>query len=198
MKYFLTFGLMIATLSACSNPGTTVNAPIQNPAPSFDRQQTERLLGNWRMDYKIISQFTDNYRLDRIEENPNEPGKFLAVGVDTSNGSLAGGAYNAKYAKYAIVGLGTTFDQFYLFEFSPTASSTNATGCYFMILHPKNELSDCFILTATKKALGSTSFSTLTSNANLKLQEIAIPLKTSKKAQYQAEYQALKLQLEQK
>ena len=49
---------------------------------TFNRQQTERLIGTWVFSYTIISNFSDTYRLSDVRESSSTPGEWNIFGTD--------------------------------------------------------------------------------------------------------------------
>jgi PKD repeat protein len=187
-----------AGASKSSFKNVVVTASIVVPAKTYNQLQAERLLGYWQMNYKIISYYTDRYTLALVEEQPSKPGEYIALGTYDLNGSLAGGLYDQTVGKFIIVNIGTLFNQAYVFNFSPTTSNSTAVGCYYIIIHPADNLSSCYSLLAQRSSSRIKGINPLNDGDLFKVRETSVVYQTKGYFEDQRQYEAVKEILERK
>ncbi len=111
---------------------TPVPTPQPQPQPQPNKPQnqilTERLIGNWVFNYKIVNNLSQSYSLfGPARENPSSLGEYLVLGTD-SQGDVVGGGYSAKAKAYIVVDETPLFWRSYVFNFD---SDNRVSGCYF-------------------------------------------------------------------
>jgi serine protease len=109
---------------------------------------TARLIGVWDSTYRIVSSFTDYFLFNEVRESSITPGEYYVWGYNQFD-SLAIGGWEPGLSQYTILAVGTTFDDFYVFDM-PTA--TKMSGCYYLVFHNPTRLSSCYVMTGTKLA----------------------------------------------
>ena len=131
-------------------------AILSDPAAAgtFNRQQTERLVGTWVFSYTIISEFTDTYRLSDVRESSNNPGEWFIGGTNRFGGLVTAG-YSPRLEMFALLDPGTIIDQFFTFDF---VGSNTVSGCYYQVRKSNDSISRCYDMTGVR-----TSSSTLSS-----------------------------------
>ncbi len=107
---------------------------------------TAKLLGEWRLDYRISSVFTDYLVFNDIRESSIAPGDFDVWGVNQYN-SIALGGWSTNFNGYSIFGAGISFDDFYTFTMP---NSSSMSGCYYLSFRNPTRLSACYPLVGTK------------------------------------------------
>ena len=127
------------------------------PASSgtFNRQQTERLIGTWIFSYSIGSfDFSDTYRLSDVRESSNNPGEWFISGTNRFGGLVVAG-YSPRLEMFSLLDPGTIIDLFFTFDF---VGSNTVSGCYYQISKSDDSFSRCYDMTGVR-----TSSSTLSS-----------------------------------
>jgi serine protease len=109
---------------------------------------TARLIGIWRISYRIISTFTDYFLFNEVRESSIEPGTYNVWGINQYDTTALGG-WTPSLGRYTIFAPGPLFDDFYVFDM-PAFDSIN--GCYYLAYRNPTRLSSCYALTATKLA----------------------------------------------
>ena len=134
--------------------GEAVLARTRDPAPSsvdsgtsFNRQQTERLIGTWRFVYKIgRSEFSNTYGLDDVQEHASRPGDWIINGTDLYGGFVVAG-YNSETETFTLFDTGVIIHRDFVFDFdSPNAVS----GCYYQISAGTFSRSRCYDMTGIR------------------------------------------------
>ena len=127
------------------------------PASSgtFNRQQTERLIGTWVFTFTILSEFTQTYRLsDDVRESSTAPGQWYIHGTD-EYGDLVLAGYSPRLEEFSLLDQGIIIDDFFTFDF---VGSNTVSGCYYLRYKDDGSLSRCYPMTGVR-----TSSSTLSS-----------------------------------
>ena len=127
------------------------------PASSgtFNRQQTERLIGTWSFSYSIGSfDFSDTYRLNDVRESSSTPGEWDIFGTDQFD-NLVIARYSPDFENFSLLDPGTIIDRFFIFDF---VGSNTVFGCYYQIDVEDDSISRCYPMTGAR-----TSSSTLSS-----------------------------------
>ena len=125
------------------------------PASSFNRQQTERLIGTWVFSYSIgLFGFSDTYRLNDVRESSSTPGEWHIWGTDQFDNLVIAG-YSPDLEAFSLLDPGTIIDRFFIFDF---VGSNTVSGCYYQIDVEDDSISRCYPMTGAR-----TSSSTLSS-----------------------------------
>lgn len=156
MKRLLLLPLTAAALSACSSPASTPSTPAPTPSASYNQQQTERLYGKWSFTYTIVSTWNDKYTLKTLEASTVTPGEYYLSGTNEYGGLVIAG-YDGKMAKFSLYDPGSDFDQFYTFNFT---NGTNVQGCYYLINHSTNQMSNCYAMNGNRYSTSTASLAT--------------------------------------
>lgn len=122
---------------------TPTPQPQPQPQPNKPQNQilTERLIGNWVFNYKIIDNFSQAYSLvGPARESTTTPGDYLVFGTDSQGGAIGGG-YAAKIKEYIVVDETPLFVRSYVFNFD---SDNRVSGCYFQVDLNVTSLGPCF------------------------------------------------------
>ncbi len=196
MKKILAFTLMVASFSACSN--SSYNTVPVVPQKSFNQQQNEKLLGQWKMGYTIISNFTDSYNLTKLSlsTSGSSAGEYYVDGINTYSNNLVVASYYAKDSNFSLLDDGSVLDRFFTFDFS---SDNVVNGCFYAIIHPKDDFSSCYKMYGTKNAIKTAGNGVLLDYKLVNLGELGfLSPQSIAYAQVRQKYQALKDQLKQK
>lgn len=136
---------------------TPTPTPQPQPQPNKPQNQilTERLIGNWVFNYKVVENFSQAYSLfGPAEKNPSAPGEYLVIGKD-AQGDPVGGGYSPKVDAYLLVDETPLFWRSYVFNFD---SDNRVSGCYHQMNLALTELSQCYPMngnrTSNAKARG--------------------------------------------
>ena len=122
---------------------------------TFNRQQTERLIGTWVFSYSIGSfDFSDTYRLNDVRESSSTPGEWNIFGTDQFD-NLVIARYSPDFENFSLLDPGTIIDRFFIFDF---VGSNTVFGCYYQIDVEDDSFSSCYDMTGVR-----TSSSTLSS-----------------------------------
>ena len=113
---------------------------------SFNQLQTERLIGTWKFDYTIISEFTETYRLSDVQENPDRPGEWVILGADQYGRPVAAG-YSPRLEMFELLDPGITIHRYFTFDF---VSSDRVSGCYYQIDADDGSRSRCYDMTGVR------------------------------------------------
>ena len=113
---------------------------------SFNQLQTERLIGTWKFDYTIISEFTETYRLSDVQENPDRPGEWVIRGTDQYGRPVAAG-YSPRLEMFELLDPGITIHRYFTFDF---VSSDRVSGCYYQIDADDGSRSRCYDMTGVR------------------------------------------------
>lgn len=122
---------------------TPTPQPQPQPQPNKPQNQilTERLIGSWVFNYKIVDNFSQAYTLfGPARENPSAPGEYLVLGTD-SLGEVVGGGYSPKVDAYLVVDETPLFIRSYVFNFD---SDNRVSGCYFQADLKITDLGPCY------------------------------------------------------
>ena len=131
------------------------STPSDPPAGTFNRQQTERLIGTWVFSYSIgSSDFSDTYRLNDVRESSSTPGEWNIFGTDQYDNLVIAG-YSPSLEMFSLFDPSIIIDQFFTFDF---VGSNTVSGCYYLVDKDDNSLSRCYPMTGVR-----TSSSTLSS-----------------------------------
>lgn len=128
----------------------TVSPPV---GTSYSQQQTERLYGTWNFTYTLDTTYTDGYRLSTLNASTVTPGDYFLSGRNDVGGSVIAG-YDSKYSTFSLYDPGTTYDQFYIFDFT---GQNTVSGCYYLIELSTNRMTDCFAMNGTRSSLNTAS-----------------------------------------
>ena len=122
---------------------------------TFNRQQTERLIGTWVFSYSIgFFDFSDTYRLNDVRESSTTPGEWDIFGTDQFDNLVIAG-YSPDLEAFSLLDPSTIFDRFFTFDF---VGSNTVSGCYYQIDVEDDSFSSCYYMTGVR-----TSSSTLSS-----------------------------------
>ena len=122
---------------------------------TFNRQQTERLIGTWIFSYSIGSfDFSDTYRLSDVRESSSTPGEWNIFGTDQFDNLVIAG-YSPDLEVFSLLNPGTIIDLFFTFDF---VGSNTVSGCYYQARKSNDSISRCYDMTGVR-----TSSSTLSS-----------------------------------
>jgi serine protease len=133
-----------------------IQTPVTSDPPSLMR--ANKLLGQWRFAYTIITTWIDNFLFKTIFPSDSMAGRYVAVGYNQNDRLTVAFFYEASN-QYAMLTAypaaeGFTFDDFYVFDLNSDASG--ASGCYYLSYHNGN-ISRCYQLEAVKT--GGSGFS---------------------------------------
>lgn len=117
--------------------------PISDPVLA----KTEMLRGQWTFAYKIISTFTNTYKLNNITGDKTDTGGYFIYGTDQYGDSVLAG-YDPTSGRWALLDEGSSIDHF--FTFYTDGSSILPNSCYFLVTKSTGSLSKCYPLTGTK------------------------------------------------
>ena len=123
----------------------------------FNQQQTERLIGTWKFDYTIISEFTQTYRLSDVRENPDRPGEWVIWGTDQYGDPVEAG-YSPRLKMFSLLDRSVTIHRYFTFDF---VGSDRVSGCYYQIDADDGSRSRCYDMTGVRTH--STGLTRLTS-----------------------------------
>ena len=152
--------IVTLSLNAEAAPVFSSLPPGEIPASTdrpFNQLQTERLIGTWKFDYRIISEFTDTYRLSDVQENPDRPGEWVILGTDQYDRPVTAG-YSPRLEMFELLDPGIIIDHYFTFDF---VDSNKVTGCYYQIDKDDGSRSRCFDMTGARTS--STALTRLTS-----------------------------------
>ena len=119
------------------------------PASSgtFNRQQTERLIGTWIFSYSIgFVDFSDTYRLNDVRESSSTPGEWHIFGTDQFDNLVIAG-YSPDLEAFSLLDPGIIIDRFFTFAF---VGSNTVSGCYHQILKSNDSISRCYPMTGAR------------------------------------------------
>ena len=143
------------TIITFSTLPPAILSTISASSGTFNRQQTERLIGTWIFSYSIGSfDFTQTYRLNDVRENSSTPGEWHIYGTDQFDDSVIAG-YSPRLEMFSLLDLSITIDRFFTFDF---VGSNTVSGCYYLRYQDDGSLSRCYPMTGVR-----TSSSTLSS-----------------------------------
>lgn len=117
--------------------------PITDPVLA----KTEMLRGQWTFAYKILSTFTNTYKLNNIPGTKTDTGGYFIHGTDEYGDSVVAG-YDPTSERWSLLDLGISIDHFYTFYTDGFSILPNS--CYFMVTKSTGALSKCYPLTGTK------------------------------------------------
>ena len=153
----LHFELRDGTLITFSTlpPAILSTTPSDPPAGTFNRQQTERLIGTWIFSYSIgFFDFSGTYRLSDVRESSSTPGEWHIFGTDQFDNLVIAG-YSPDLEAFSLLDPGTIINLFFTFDF---VGSNTVSGCYYQIDVEDDSISRCYPMTGAR-----TSSSTLSS-----------------------------------
>ncbi|WP_420595604.1 hypothetical protein [Deinococcus sp.] len=113
------------------------------PVKSSNQLQTERLIGNWAMNFTIINNFTFKYQLSDVRTSTVTPGDYNIFGSSAS-GDLVIGGYNSPLKAFALLHTTPEGEFFYVFDF---AAANQVSGCTYIKSNGTDKLSDCYPMT---------------------------------------------------
>ena len=142
------------TIITFSTLPPAILSTISASSGTFNRQQTERLIGTWVFSYTIISDFSNTYRLSDVRESSSTPGEWNIFGTDQF-GNLVIAKYSPDFENFSLLNPGTIIDLFFTFDF---VGSNTVSGCYYQVRKSNDSISRCYDMTGVR-----TSSSTLSS-----------------------------------
>ena len=153
--------IVTLSLNAEAAPVFSSLPPGEIPASTdrpFNQLQTERLIGTWKFDYTIISEFTQTYRLSDVQENPDRPGEWVILGTDQYGDPVEAG-YSPRLKMFSLLDRSVTIHRYFTFDF---VGSDRVSGCYYQIDADDGSRSRCYDMTGVRT--NSTGLSGLTSD----------------------------------
>ena len=96
--------------------------------------QTQRLLGNWEMQYTIISTFTDTLSFNGGLQKQSS-GSYNTVGINQFEQTAVGG-YSSINQRFLITIRGSDFTDIYLFDM---VTDNNIEGCHYLVENADSE-----------------------------------------------------------
>ena len=140
------------TIITFSTLPPAILSTISASSGTFNRQQTERLIGTWVFSYTIIFDFSNTYRLSDVRESSSTPGEWNIFGTDQF-GNLVIAKYSPDFENFSLLNPGTIIDLFFTFDF---VGSNTVSGCYYQVRKSNDSISRCYDMTGVR-----TSSSTL-------------------------------------
>ena len=151
----LHFELRDGTIITFSTLPPAILSTTPASSGTFNRQQTERLIGTWVFSYSIgSSDFSDTYRLNDVRESSSTPGEWNIFGTDQFDNLVIAG-YSPRLEEFSLFDQGIIIDHFFTFDF---VGSNTVSGCYYLRYKDDGSLSRCYPMTGVR-----TSSSTLSS-----------------------------------
>ena len=150
----LHFELRDGTIITFSTLPPAILSTIPASSGTFNRQQTERLIGTWVFSYTIISDFSNTYRLSDVLESSSTPGEWNIFGTDQFDNLVIAG-YSPDLEGFSLLDPGTIIDLLFIFDF---VGSNTVSGCYYQVRKSNDSISRCYPMTGAR-----TSSSTLSS-----------------------------------
>ena len=142
------------TIITFSTLPPAILSTIPASSGTFNRQQTERLIGTWVFSYTIIFDFSNTYRLSDVRESSSTPGEWNIFGTDQFDNSVIA-RYSPDFETFSLLDPGTIIDLLFIFDF---VGSNTVSGCYYQVRKSNNSISRCYPMTGAR-----TSSSTLSS-----------------------------------
>ena len=142
------------TIITFSTLPPAILSTISASSGTFNRQQTERLIGTWVFSYTIISDFSNTYRLSDVRESSSKPGEWNIFGTDQFDNLVIAG-YSPDLEVFSLLNPGTIIDLLFTFDF---VGSNTVSGCYYQVRKSNDSISRCYDMTGVR-----TSSSTLSS-----------------------------------
>lgn len=199
MNKLLLISASVLLLTACANSPTPTNpvttpvasSPPPAPGKTANQLQTERLIGNWALTYKIINTFTNKYTLSRIAKSTSAstPDDYYIFGSDAYGTTIIAG-YNSKLNKYALLDSSSTLDEFFIFDFTDTS---HISGCAYLTIKSNGLESDCYAMTGLRSS--ATPIPLSLTRAHPTLSEVTFAASKARNTEDEALYQTLKNQL---
>ena len=121
-------------------------APTAGSKRIQSRIKTEGLDGCWTFNYKIASDWTTSFCLDKSTIEEYEPAVFSIDGLDEYR-NIAFGSYLPDGNFYNVIVTGPLFWDFFTFDFT---SPTTVSGCYYIFDPADDSLSTCFDMTGNR------------------------------------------------
>lgn len=153
----------------CWGTGCYDNTPPTNTPAScnglsnddYNFCQTERLLGNWEMNYSIISSFTDTLKFAGGLESQRD-GAYNTVGVNQYD-QIAVGGYSTINQRFLVQVRGDNYSDVYLFDM---VNDNYIEGCHYLVdnASPDN-LEDCNPLTGSRLSVRRAATQTVPSES---------------------------------
>ena len=112
----------------------------------FNQLQTERLIGTWKFDYTIISEFTQTYRLSDVQENPDRPGEWVILGTDQYGDPVEAG-YSPRLKMFSLLDRSVIIHRYFTFDF---VDANTVSGCYYQIDPEDDSRSRCYDMTGVR------------------------------------------------
>ena len=152
----LHFELRDGTIITFSTLPPAILSTISASSGTFNRQQTERLIGTWIFSYSIgSSDFTQTYRLNDVRESSSTPGEWHIFGTDQFDNLVIAG-YSPDLEAFSLLDPSIIFNRFFTFDF---VGSNTVSGCYYQIDVEDDSFSSCYDMTGVRTS--STALSSL-------------------------------------
>ena len=122
-----------------------------SPDGSFNRQQTERLIGTWVFSY-FSGVVSDTYKLSDVQESSSTPGEWNIFGTDQFDNLVIAGYRPDRELPFFLYDFGKFINKYFTFDF---VGSNTVSGCY----KQKREyypITQCFSMTGVVRTSSST------------------------------------------